>query len=75
MIDELDLSSDKHGRHFAFVGVNRNVLRILLSHPDVDVPHGTTIRISYRQVESTLTTLRGMKELAGRKDYRGGSGF
>lgn len=68
-----NLSSGKRGRHFVFVGVNRNVLRILLSHPDV--PHGTSILISYRQAESTLTTLRGMKELAELKAYRGRIGL
>jgi hypothetical protein len=68
-----NLTSDRRHRHFVFVGVNRNVLRILLAHPDV--PNGTSILISYRQAESTLTTLRGMKNLAELKAYRGRIGL
>lgn len=68
-----NLSADTRHGHFVFVGVNRNVLRILLSHPHV--PHGTSIFISYRQAVSTLVTLRGMKELAEFKAYRGRIGL
>jgi len=67
------LSGDRKGRHFAFVGVNRNVLRLLVAHPDV--PHGTTVLISYKQAESTLITLTGMKELEALKPYRGRIGL
>lgn len=68
-----DLSAASGRRHFVFVGVNRNVLRILLSHPDL--PHGTSIFISYRQAQSTLTTLCGMKTLPELKAYRGRIGL
>ncbi len=67
------LSGDRKGRHFAFVGVNRNVLRLLVAHPDV--PHGTTVLISYKQAESTLATLTGMKGLDAFKPYRGRIGL
>ena len=67
------LSGDRKGRHFAFVGVNRNVLRLLVAHPDI--PHGTTVLISYKQAESTLITLTGMKELEALKPYRGRIGL
>jgi hypothetical protein len=60
-------------RPVVFVGVNRNVLRILLGH--TDVPHGTEILIAYRQAESILTTLRNMKALEQLKAYRGRIGL
>ena len=68
-----NLSAASGRRHFVFVGVNRNVLRILLSHPNL--PHGTDIFISYRQAESTLTTLGAMKTLPELKAYRGRIGL
>lgn len=67
------LSGDRKGRHFVFVGVNRNVLRLLLAHPDI--PHGTAVLISYKQASSTLVTLTGMKALDSLKPYRGRIGL
>lgn len=67
------LGGDRKGKHFAFVGVSPDVLRILVTHPDV--PHGTTILVAYRQAESTLRTLAGMKELEAFKPYRGRIGL
>jgi hypothetical protein len=68
-----ELSAASGRRHFVFVGVNRNVLRILLSHPDL--PHGTSIFMSYRQAQSTLITLCAMKTLPELKAYRGRIGL
>jgi hypothetical protein len=59
--------------HVVFVGVNRNVLRILLAHRNV--PNGTTVLIAYRQAESTLKTLGSMKGLDAFKPYRGRIGL
>ncbi len=67
------LTGERHGRHFAFVGVNRNVLRLLVTHPDI--PHGTAVLIAYKQAESTLTTLTSMKEVEAFKAYRGRMGL
>lgn len=67
------LSGDRKGKHFAFVGINSDVLRILLTHPDV--PHGTAVLVAYRQAESTLTTLSGLKQLEPFKAYRGRIGL
>lgn len=62
------LTGDRKGKHFAFVGVNPDVLRILVTH--VGVPHGTTVLVAYRQAESTLKTLTGMMGLDAFKVYR-----
>ncbi len=67
------LAGDRKGKHFAFVGVNPDVLRILLTHPEV--PHGTTVLVAYRQAESTLKTLVSMKEVEAFKAYRGRIGL
>lgn len=67
------LTGERRGRHFAFVGVNRNVLRLLVTHPDI--PHGTAILIAYKQAETTLTTLSSMKEVEAFKPYRGRMGL
>lgn len=67
------LAGDRKGKHFAFVGINPDVLRILVTHPEV--PHGTVVLVAYRQAESTLTTLTGMKELEAFKSYRGRIGL
>lgn len=64
---------DRADKHFAFVGVNPDVLRILVTHPKV--PHGTAVLIAYRQAESTLMTLTSMKELDAFKPYRGRIGL
>jgi len=68
-----NLSATAHPQTFVFVGANPDVLRILLVHPHI--PNGTTVLIAYRQAESLLTTLRGMKELEALKPYRGRIGL
>lgn len=67
------LAGEQTGKHFAFVGINPDVLRILVTHPEV--PHGTAVLVSYRQAESTLTTLTSMKEVDTFKAYRGRIGL
>jgi len=67
------LTGDRKGKHFAFVGINPDVLRILVTHPEV--PHGTAVLVAYRQAESTLTTLTGMKKVEAFKAYRGRIGL
>lgn len=67
------LTGDRSGKHFTFVGINPDVLRILLTHPEV--PHGTAVLVAYRQAESTLTTLTSMKEVDAFKAYRGRIGL
>jgi hypothetical protein len=67
------LAGDRKGKHFAFVGVNPDVLRILVTHPEV--PHGTAVLVAYRQAESTLKTLTSMKEVEAFKAYRGRIGL
>jgi len=67
------LSGDRKGKHFAFVGINPDVLRILVTHPEV--PHCTAVLVAYRQAESTLTTLTSMKEVEAFKAYRGRIGL
>jgi hypothetical protein len=60
-------------KHFLFVGMNPDVLRILVTH--AHVPHGTAVLIAYRQAESTLVTLERMKGLDAFKPYRGRIGL
>lgn len=67
------LAGEWNDKHFTFVGVNPDVLRILLTHPDI--PHGTAVLVAYRQAESTLVTLNSMKELDALKAYRGRIGL
>jgi hypothetical protein len=67
------LTGERKGRQLIFVGVNRSVLRLLMTHPAV--PHGTTVLISYKQAESTLMTLTSMKEIEEFKPYRGRMGL
>lgn len=67
------LAGNRKGKHFAFIGINSDVLRILMTHPDV--PHGTAVLVAYRQAESTLATLTGMKEVDAFKAYRGRIGL
>lgn len=67
------LAGDRKGKHFTFVGINPDVLRILVTHPEV--PHGTAVLVAYRQAESTLTTLTSMKDLDVFKAYRGRIGL
>lgn len=67
------LAGDRKGKHFTFVGINPDVLRVLVTHPEV--PHGTAVLAAYRQAESTLTTLTSMKEVDAFKAYRGRIGL
>lgn len=67
------LIGDRKGKHFAFIGINPDVLRILLTHPQV--PHGTAILVAYRRAESILKTLTCMKEVEEFKAYRGRIGL
>lgn len=67
------LAGEQSGKHFAFVGINPDVLRILVTHPGI--PHGTAVLVPYRRAESTLTTLTSMKELEAFKAYRGRIGL
>ncbi|WP_171020431.1 hypothetical protein [Cupriavidus sp. 2SB] len=67
------LTGDRKGKHITFVGINPDVVRILVTHPDV--PHGTAVLLAYRQAESTLTTLTCMKEPEAFKAYRGRIGL
>lgn len=67
------LAGDRKGKNFTFVGINPDVLRILVTHPDV--PHGTAVLAAYRQAESTLSTLTCMKEVEAFKAYRGRIGL
>jgi len=67
------LAGERKDMHFTFVGINPDVLRLLITHPDV--PHGTAVLVAYRQAESALTTLTGMKELNAFKAYRGRIGL
>jgi hypothetical protein len=67
------LTGDRNGKHFTFVGINPDVLRILVTHPEI--PHGTGVLVAYRQAESTLTTLTSMKEVDAFKAYRGRIGL
>lgn len=67
------LSGERKGKHLAFVGINPDVLRVLVTHPEV--PHGTLVLVAYRQAEATLKTLTSMKEIEEFKAYRGRIGL
>lgn len=67
------LTGHQTGKHFVFVGMNPDVLRILVTHPDI--PHGTAVLIAYRQAVSTLTTLTSMKEVEAFQSYKGRMGL
>ncbi|AMQ43031.1 hypothetical protein AMS64_11950 [Aeromonas veronii] len=67
------LTSDCKIKHLIFIGVNPDVIRILLTHPGI--PHRTVVLIAYRQAESTLKTLACMKEVGVFKAYRGRIGL
>lgn len=67
------LSDERKGRHFIFVGINADALRILLTHPYI--PHGTAVLVAYQQAESTHTTLICMKKVDAFKAYRGRIGL
>ncbi|MCC5827051.1 hypothetical protein [Alkalimonas sp.] len=67
------LTCDSTSKHFVFLGVNPNVVRVLLTHPRM--PHGTAVLVAYRQAESTLKTLKYMKEVDEFKAYKGRIGL
>lgn len=67
------LAEYRESRPLIFVGVNHNVLRMLLTNPAM--PHGTTLLIAYKQADSMLTTLTCMKEIGAFKPYRGRIGL
>lgn len=67
------LTGNQKDKHFAFVCINPDVLRILVTHPEV--PHRTAVLVAYRQAESTLMTLTHMKEVEAFKAYRGRIGL
>lgn len=62
------LTGNHKGKHFVFIGVNQDALRILMTYPNV--PDGAVILIAYRQAESTLRTLTSMKEVKEFEFYR-----
>ncbi|MBI5921932.1 MAG: hypothetical protein HY847_09780 [Betaproteobacteria bacterium] len=59
--------------HYVFVGLSPDVLRMLMSREDI--PHGTVVLAAYKQAESTLQLLTGMKAIAEFKPYRGRMGL
>ncbi|WP_177932260.1 hypothetical protein [Klebsiella grimontii] len=67
------LTEDTKNKHFVFIGVNPNVIRVLLTHPGI--PHRTVVLLAYRQADSTLKTLSRMKEIEVFKAYRGRIGL
>lgn len=67
------LKAERKGPHFVFVGLNADVLRVLVVHPHV--PHGTAILVAYRTAESTLRSLLDLKQLDALKAYRGRIGL
>lgn len=67
------LTGYQKGKHFTFIGINPDVLRILVTHPEV--PHGTAVLVAYRRAESTLTTLTSMRGVEAFKAYRGRIGL
>lgn len=67
------LGTRNANHHYVFVGINPDVLRILLAHPAI--PHGTAVLIAYKQAETALKTLTGMKGIAAFKPYRGRIGL
>ena len=67
------MAADAKLHNYIFVGVNADVLRILLAHPHV--PHGTSLLLSYKQADSILKTLHCMREPDALKAYRGRIGL
>ena len=65
------LTGEWKDRHVTVVGLSPDVIRILVTH--LDMPNGTTVLVAYRQAESILTTLTGMKskDLEAFCAYRG----
>lgn len=67
------LAGNQAGKHFAFVGINADAMRILITH--LHVPHGTVVFVAYRQAETTLMTLNSMKDVEAFRAYRGRIGL
>lgn len=67
------LKNDHEISHFVFLGINRTVLRLLITNPDI--PHGTAVLVAYKQAASILTTLASMKTIEAFKPYRGRMGL
>lgn len=67
------LTKEHREKRFVFVGVNRSVLSLLVTHPDI--PHGTSVLIAYKQADSMLTTLISMMGIEAFKPYRGRMGL
>jgi len=63
------IGMEHKGRHLVFIGINRSVLRILITH--FDIPNGTTILAAYQQAKSALMTLKGMEAIDEFTSYRG----
>jgi hypothetical protein len=66
-------SGDHRRHHIVFIGVNADVLRILLTHPAV--PHGTTVFMAYKQADGVLKTLTALRTPNAYKSYRGRIGL
>lgn len=56
-------------RHLTFVGLNNHVLRILLTEKRISF--GTTVLIAYKQADSTLLSLKSMRNIKAFESYRG----
>jgi len=67
------LSTERKRHHFVFIGVNADVLRVLLTHPAV--PHGTTVFMAFKQANSVLMTLAALQTEEAFKPYRGRIGL
>ncbi|AVA37409.1 hypothetical protein RN01_14855 [Cupriavidus sp. SHE] len=67
------LGEDLKRKQLVFVGMNADVLRVLLANPGV--PHGTVLLVAYKQADSTLRMLEKMKELEPFKPFRGRIGL
>lgn len=70
---ELTSSTEASSRHYVFIGMTPDVLRMLLSHPHI--PHGTVVLMSYKQAETTQKLVSGMKKIQEFKSYRGRIGL
>lgn len=67
------LSESQSQRSFVFVGMNREVLKLLLTHPRL--PHGSALFVPYQHADAALKTLSGMRTLDAFKAYRGRIGL
>ncbi len=66
---ERDLINAPCGKQLVFVGINRNVLRLLVTNRQI--PHGTIVLGAHKQAASILLTLKSMMTLDAFKPYRG----